>query len=65
MLDIIRGVQDHYYFALRDDNKVFLRCLKLDLNEEDSSFKMKTKTVCIAKDFHAFEMDSSVTNDVE
>ena len=26
---------------------------------------MKTKTVCTAKDFHAFEMDSSVTNDVE
>ena len=66
---MLRGVQDNFYYVLKDDiskdgEKFYLIRLKLELNN-DGRFERKTKTVCSTGEIFVFEMDSSITNDVE
>lgn len=68
-LDVLRGLQDHFYFALRDDGAASdsLHVLKFHYNDDTREFEIKNEPIPAAYtgEILAFEMDSSITNDVE
>ena len=68
-LDVLRGLQDHFYFALRDDGAASdsLHVVKFHYNEDAREFDIKNESIPAAYtgEILAFEMDSSITNDVE
>ena len=68
-LDVLRGLQDHFYFALRDDGAASdsLHVLKFHYNDDTREFEIKNESIPAAYtgEILAFEMDSSITNDVE
>ena len=58
-LDVLRGVKDHFYFALREHDQDYLQVTKIDLNESGSGFEITNsrEPIHITDKILAFEMD--------
>ena len=66
---MLRGLSDHFYYALRDDgaasDALFVIKFYLDLEKCKITYKNEAISAAITGEILAFEMDPLNTNDIE